>query len=201
MYREDPKNFEFPIKLDNLYRNVGPDGRVTFSDKPLPGAAAGKVGSTGNGAAGDSNAALPFELRQAVARYPVTLYSAPDCSPCASGRAMLKGRGVPFSERTVTSADDSTTLKRITGDNSVPALTIGSQRLKGYSEDEWAQYLDAAGYPKSSVLPSGYRQPPASPLATVPKPTVKPAPEVQAESVPRPAPVDTGATNPAGIKF
>ena len=49
--------------------------------------------------------------------------------------------------------------------NAMGGLTgDGGQQLKGYSDLEWKQYLDAAGYPKSSQLPSGYRNPPAAPL-------------------------------------
>ena len=47
-----------------VYRIVGPDGKVTFSDKP-PAESSAKVttptAAAGRGAAG---AALPFELRQ-----------------------------------------------------------------------------------------------------------------------------------------
>ncbi len=185
-----------------VYRSVGADGRVTFSDKASANAELGKVaGSSTSAAAGASNSDLPFELRQVVSRYPVTLYSAPDCGPCASGRAMLGSRGVPFAERSVTTSDDIASLQRISGENSLPVLTIGSQRIKGYSDQEWTQYLDAAGYPKSSILPSGYRQAPASPLVAVVKPAAKAEAEAKAEPQPVAAPQGPGPANPAGIKF
>jgi hypothetical protein len=84
----------------------------------------------------------------------------------------------------------------------LPSATIGGQQLKGYSDSEWSQYLDAAGYPKSSTLPAGYRNPAATPLVAK---TIAPAP-APAAAAPAPAPVvapDTAATpaNPAGIKF
>lgn len=195
--------FAFAAQAQMVYRIVGADGKVTFSDKPPASPEQGKVATTGVGsAAAASTAALPFELRQVAARYPVTLYTAPDCAPCANGRAMLGSRGIPFSERTVTSAEDAATLKRLSGETTLPFLTIGSQRIKGYSDAEWTQYLDAAGYPKTSVLPSGYRQAAASPLVAVEKP-VTPAPEATAESrtnAPPAAPPRSPA-NPAGIQF
>ena len=81
-----------------VYRIVGPDGKVTFSDKP-PSADQGKVAATGVGAAGAASATnLPFELRQVVAKYPVVLYTSSDCAPCGAGRSLLTSRGVPFNE-------------------------------------------------------------------------------------------------------
>jgi hypothetical protein len=114
-------------------------------------------------------------------------------------------RGVPFEERTVKSNEDVEALQRLSGQASLPLLTIGTQQLKGFSDAEWSQYLDAAGYPKSAQLPASYRNPPAQPLVAV-----QPAPGAQqpqraapAPSNPPPPAAATGPTpsNPAGIKF
>ncbi|MES2245286.1 MAG: glutaredoxin domain-containing protein [Pseudomonadota bacterium] len=187
-----------------VYRIVGPDGKVTFSDKPPPAASNAKVTAAGaDGARGVATASLPFELRKVAGQYPVTLYSGDNCGPCASARSLLTTRGVPFTEKTVSTNDDAQALQRISGDNSLPFLTIGSQQLKGFSDAEWTQFLDAAGYPKSSVLPASYRQAPATPLVTV-APT--PAPATTAAARPgTPAapstPVTPPPSNPAGIRF
>ena len=109
-------------------------------------------------------ASLPLELRQTVARFPVTLYTSTDCSPCESGRRLLQSRGVPFVERRVLTGDDAEALDRLTGGRSVPTLTIGSQALRGYADNDWHSYLDAAGYPRESQLPRSYQPPPATPL-------------------------------------
>jgi glutaredoxin len=189
-------------QAQTIYRIVGADGKVTFSDKPPVSADQGKIAGTGVGANGSaSTGSLPFELRQVVSKYPVTLYTAADCAPCGSGRAMLTSRGVPFSERTVSTADDTASLQRISGESSLPFLTIGGQKIRGFSDSEWTQYLDAAGYPKTSVLPSSYRNAPATPLVSVqPPPAAKP----KAEPPPEPAatqPSGPSPSNPAGIQF
>jgi glutaredoxin len=191
-------------QAQTVYRIVGPDGRITFSDKPPVNAEQGKIATTGTGAvAAASGTALPFELRQVAAKYPVTLYSAPDCSPCASGRSLLSGRGVAFSERSVTSNEDIAALQRLAGESSLPFLTIGGQRIKGYSDQEWTQTLDAAGYPKSSMLPPGYKPEAATPLVALQKPVPVPAKaEPKPEVVPEPiAPTSPAPSNPAGISF
>lgn len=191
-----------------VYRIVGPDGRVTFSDTP-PASGAAQTSTRGGAAAAE--ASLPYDLQQVTRRYPVTLYSGNNCAPCASGRALLQARGIPFAERTVTSPEDIQALQRLSGEAGLPLLTVGSQQLKGFSDAEWTQYLDAAGYPKSSKLPPGYARPAATPLVTVERPAATPpagspaaAGETRPEgTVPRPAtpPNPRDNPNPAGIRF
>lgn len=191
-----------------VYRNVGPNGSVTFSDQPptanaRPDGAGGAADSSGGGGA------LPYELGQVVQRYPVTLYTASNCAACSSGRNLLVARGVPFSEKTVQSNDDIAALQRLSGGSQLPVVTIGGQRLTGFSDQDWSQYLDAAGYPKTSQLPTGYQRPPATPLVDT---TTVAAPAGQAEPQVRVTPAESSAANPsvapvrnsdnpAGIRF
>jgi glutaredoxin len=192
-------------QAQQVYRIVGPDGRVTFSDKP-PATPAAKVTATDNTLATNQPAgpALPFELRQVVTQYPVTLYTSSNCAPCDSGRSLLNSRGVPFSEKTVTTAQDADALQRLSGSTSLPLLTIGAQHVAGYSPSEWTQYLNAAGYPERSKLPSGYHSPAATPLTVPEKPAAAEAPAPAAQvSRPAAAPVAprVNPSNPAGIQF
>ena len=201
-----------PLQAQTVYRIVGPDGRVTFSDKPARDAAAKPAASSAapNAPANPSTAAtLPYALRQIMAQHPVTLYTGADCAPCDTGRALLKGRGVPFAEKTISSNEDIEALKRLSGDTSLPVLALGGQKIRGLSETQWAQYLDTAGYPKKSALPASYRFTAASPLVTLPKPapeTPPAKPEVKTDSgnegqAPK-APLSTrNPNNPAGISF
>lgn len=189
-----------------VYRIVGPDGRVTFSDKPPPpdvkASAAPVVPMAGGGAASST---LPFELRTTVNRYPVVLYSGANCAPCDIARNFLTSRGVPFTEKTVSSADDVQALQRLSGAQSLPFATIGGQQLKGFSEQEWDQFLDAAGYPKTSQLPSGYRNPPATPLVAStqapPQAATRPGAGQRPAQQPQPAAPGQNPDNPAGIQF
>ncbi len=197
-------------QAQQVYRIVGPDGKVTFSDQPPP-AAAGRAGATNASASssgGAASAGLPYELRQVAGKYPVTLYTGDNCGPCGAGRSMLTSRGIPFTERTVNTNDDVQALQRLSGDASLPFVTIGSQQIKGYSDAEWTQFLDAAGYPASSALPASYRRPAATPLVAATTAAAAPAaanapanrrPAVPPES--QVAPPAATPANPAGIKF
>ena len=85
------------------YKVVGPDGRVTYTDRPPVGEGAQALGKP---KAGVSAVALPYELQQVVNRHPVTLYTTRECSACATGRQLLQSRGVPYTEKTVDTPDD-----------------------------------------------------------------------------------------------
>ncbi len=184
------------VDAQQLYKIVGPDGKVTFSDQPPPAAAGGKViagraGALGNSTAADTGAPsgsgssnLPLDVRTAASKAPVTLYTSKDCAPCGLGRSLLAARGVPFSEKTVESVADNLALRKLTGDTTMPVALIGGVQLKGFSESQWSDYLDAAGYPKTSALPSSYRNPVATsaspkPPASAPATTLPPQPTVQ----------------------
>ena len=195
----------FALPGHALYKVVGPDGTVTYTDRPPP-AASGRpapVGARTEAPAGDAPLAnLPLELRQVSTRYPVTLYTGADCAPCETGRRLLAARGVPFAERRVSSEEDAEALNRLTGGRSIPTLMIGTQALRGFADSDWHSYLDAAGYPRESRLPRGYQQPAATPLvqrqAEAAAPQERPAAPAPAAE---PAPPPPAPPAPAGIRF
>ncbi len=163
------------------YKVVQSDGAVTYTDRPPTTGNArvtpfNRLGSI----SGTTEPNLPADLRQAMQRYPVVMYSTQDCQPCDAGRKLLQQRGVPYSERRVASEEDALALERVAGGRTVPALTIGVQPVRGFSDTEWGAYLDAAGYPRESKLPRNWpvveptalveravpvRPPPAAPVA------------------------------------
>jgi glutaredoxin len=185
------------------YKVVGPDGSVTYTDRP-PTASNAKVTAVTRrgGAPIAADADLPFDLRQTAARFPVTLYSTADCVPCDSGRLLLQSRGVPFTEKRIASEDDAAALERIAGGRTVPALTVGSQALRGLSQTDWVAYLDAAGYPKESKLPRNWQA--AAPTPLVEKaPAAKGAlpPATPVEEQPAPTVPALPATDPGDSKI
>lgn len=181
-----------------VYRIVGPDGRVTYSDKPPTAATVpSSMGALSTVAAGDP--ALPAELRSVAAKAPVTLYTNARCDSCGQARALLQQRGVPFSEKTVSSGAEVDALQKLTGDAVVPSVSIGGQHLRGYLDTDWSAALDAAGYPRSSQLPPNWRNPAPAPMIAAQRatPPAGSASAADEEIPPRP----TAPPNPAGIRF
>jgi len=191
------------------YKVVGPDGKVTYTDR-APTSNEGKataLSSRGGSATAVPDGNLPAELRQVAARYPVTLYTvASACELCSAARQLLRQRGIPYAEKSIATREDGEALQSITGARDLPALTVGSQVLRGFQRDDWNSYLDAAAYPKESKLPANFPQGSATPL-TEPKQAVK-ANTPQNGNAPAAQPQqsssgDSGSSgsNPAGIKF
>lgn len=202
-----------------LYKIVEPDGRITYTDRPVRNNT-GRVSPVGaNGAAGtpidDSLTLLPLALRTVATRFPVTLFTAPECAPCDRAREFLRQRGIPYRERLASTDADREVWQRVVGAPEAPALSIGSQMLRGYAPDSWGEYLDAAGYPRDNRLPPNYQPPAPGPVAEgrtapVPEPrgAAASAPDTSSARTPaaavptRPAPAatDTGVPVPA-IRF
>lgn len=157
-----------------LYKWVGPDGKVTYSDVPPPKTAKQvEQKDLASATGGASTAGLPYELAQAARNHPVTLYTGDKCDPCDEARSYLKQRGVPFAEKTVTSNDDIARLKQVAGDSRLPFVTIGRDKHTGFNDGTWGPALSAAGYPQTSMLPKTYRHPAAQ--AAAPKAQIEKA--------------------------
>ncbi|WP_330834689.1 glutaredoxin family protein [Piscinibacter sp.] len=182
-----------------LYKVVGPDGKVTYTDTPPPASSGSKVMKLGASNNVITEVTMPLEVRQAMQRYPVTLYTTSNCQPCDNGRQLLKQRGIPFNEKLVISGEDGDELLRLSGSRDAPTLTIGAQVMRGFASDAWASYLDSAGYPRESRLPATYQYPTPTPLVAPPAPVAREAAPPQPVTQPQqPAPTEP---SPSGIKF
>lgn len=153
-----------------LYRWTDEKGRTQITDiAPPPGAKdVRKIKPAANTAApstaGKPGAQLPFVLVRAMKDYPITLYTSPNCTePCNAARDLLNKRGVPFSEVQVWEEESNAELKRVSGNNQVPTLKVGSTVQSGYEPSSYGALLDSAGYPAEGVLPAGTQTAPGSP--------------------------------------
>jgi glutaredoxin len=179
------------------FKVVGPDGRVTYTDRA--GAAPGKLTQTRPATGASVDASLPFALRGVAERFPVTLYTSAACGEaCNVARDLLAKRGIPHRERTVDTDEDRVAWQQLGLASVLPVMRVGGQVHAGFNEVEWKGTLNLAGYPEQSALPRNYKAPAPSPLGE----RRAPAP-AQANAEPvrtAPAPVDPAA-NPQGIRF
>jgi glutaredoxin len=183
-----------------LYKWVGADGKVTYSDTPPPKTATQvQKKSLDIGAGGPIN--LPYELAEAVKANPVTLYTTAKCAPCDNGRSLLKNRGIPFSEKTVSSNDDIEKLRRAGGNGQLPLLVIGRNQRSGFESGAWDGALTAAGYPESSQLPRNYQQSQAEPAAPAKLVAEKKAAPVESAAKTNTDPAPTSPSAPPGFRF
>ena len=171
------------------YRWTDANGKVHYGDAPPRDAR--DVRSLGMrppaAAPTDANANLPFELRRAVERAPVVLYTSPECQPCVPAAALLRERGVPYAERSVTTGEDLQEFRRLTGGLRLPHVTVGTLSQNGFNSEIWHSLLDSAGYPKGSMLPRSHQWAAPQPLVPQASAEAKAAAEGTAAAAAEPA--------------
>ncbi len=148
-----------------VYRWLDKDGKVHYSDKPPPPEVL-KMEERKLRQNVIDTAGQPYAVQKAATDFPVTLYTGPDCgAACNGARALLKKRGVPFSEVSLVTEEAAAAFRKRAGDGPllVPALGVGTQVLKGFEEGGWNRQLDEASYPKFAS--PGAAKPQAAPVA------------------------------------
>ncbi len=168
-----------------VYRYTDKDGNVVYTDRPPPSDSK-DVQAKRLGPNYIETNELPLAARQAMDRYPVTLYTFACGELCQNAEGLLNRRGVPFSTVNVEDVKNAERLKALTGDTQAPVLQVGDKLyVKGYNEARWQAMLDDAGYPKSPATRRAQPlRPPAAPAAPA--------------AAPKDAPVGAVAPTPGG---
>ena len=184
------------------YRWVDKNGKVQFTDAPPPADAKDvrKVeGAAPAAAQTGAEAPLPYEIARLQADFPVTLYTSPGCKDaCELPRAALNKRGVPFKEVQAWNKETIDELKRISGGNEVPVLTVGRDTLRGFEQSAFDAMLDSAGYPSAGTVPPRSQKAPPPPEGYAGADAPKPEAQKPAEAQPKAGPYDTsGLQGPA----
>ncbi|OYY94846.1 MAG: hypothetical protein B7Y41_04620 [Hydrogenophilales bacterium 28-61-23] len=142
-----------------VYRWTDEKNVVHYSDQPPPPSArqASKVQGKGNVVDVDKES---FEARRARDKNPVLLYSGA-CGPlCDQASDFLVQRGIPYSLKDPSKEPEiAVELKKLAGGLEVPVIVVGKTHHKGFEPGSWDSLLDAAGYPKTPLIP--IKTPPA----------------------------------------
>ena len=147
---------------------------------------------------------LPYELAEAVKNSPVKLYTTASCAPCDNGRKLLNARGIPFTEKVVSTKQDIEVISQITGDAQLPILTVGRNKQKGFEAGAWNAALTYAGYPASNQLPKNYSNGNVESAATVAKAaTENQSPKTESASAQTPSipSIPAAGNAPPGFRF
>ena len=132
---------------EKLYKWIDKDGNVSYHDQP-PADASYRVEEK---SLGGNRQKEDDTLAKVVEKYPVVLYSVPECDSCNMVRAYLQKRKVPFTEQNLDNNPElQQALKKKIGSLSAPTIMIGEKVMKGYVESLLAGELDDAGYPKAA---------------------------------------------------
>ena len=130
----------------DMYKWVDEQGNVTYQDQPPPGQedSAAPFAEDSEFAA---ELAAEKTRRSITSSVPVTLYSVPVCDACDMVRLLLERNGVPYTE--MDAGEDAAVqkeIKALTGQLSVPVLTVGDTVISGYSSTGIEAQLVDAGY-------------------------------------------------------
>ncbi len=161
-----------------VYKWVDANGKTHFTDKPPPASA--KPAQVRAASAASSSAGFPYALATAARNFPVTLYTTASCAGCDQGRTLLKARGIPFTEKTVSNDADEQKLKEAGGNGGMPFMTVGSAKVNGFQASAWNAMLNVALYPETKMLPASYQYPTAVAAAPTPAPAKAAEPDQEA---------------------
>ena len=132
-----------------IFRWVDKDGKVHYGDTLPPPAEVKTIQTKKLQDNVVEQEAVPYGVSIAMKNNPVTLYANSCGEACASAKALLVKRGIPFTEKNPESdVAAAAALKALAGALQVPTIVIGSNSLQGFEEDGWNAALNAAGYPR-----------------------------------------------------
>ncbi len=129
------------------YKWVDAQGRTHYGDRPPAEAKARPVTAAINTYSGtpvlnaSGKPAGPAAQREAL-----VIYTTPTCGYCTAAKAHMGRRGIPYTERDVTTSESYQREFRQKGGRGVPLIVAGSRTLNGYSAESLDTLLKGAGY-------------------------------------------------------
>ncbi len=125
-----------------VYKSVGPDGKVVYSDSPpVDGKNARKLKFDNLPASplpAPARASVEQQKRSMSTAVPATtavvLYSASWCGYCKAAKAWLGSRGIAYREIDIDTDSGRAYFAQAGGGNGIPLLVAGGQRVQGFSQ-------------------------------------------------------------------
>jgi glutaredoxin len=131
------------LGAQTLYKSVGPDGRIVYSDRPPAEGRLEKTITFENLPSSPLPAATSSYVEQlrrtsasSSADTPtngVVLYAAAWCGFCKRAKAYLAGKGVQYQEFDIDTKDGMAAFARAGGGKGVPLLIADGRRVQGFS--------------------------------------------------------------------
>jgi glutaredoxin len=127
----------------NFYKSVGPDGKISYSDRPPAEGRSAKAMKFDNlpsstlPASASTYVEQLKRLQASMVTKPsadeVILYSAVWCTYCKVAKNYLTARGIAYQEFDIDSKEGMASFANAGGGKSVPLLLAAGQRVQGFS--------------------------------------------------------------------
>jgi len=124
----------------SMYKSVGPDGRIAYSDSPP---AKGRIAKTLKFESAPASPLPAYYLEtlrklrtsaaSSAALGDVVLYSAAWCAYCKKAKAYLGGKGIAYQEIDIDTSEGMAAFAQVGGGKGIPLLVTASQRIQGFS--------------------------------------------------------------------
>lgn len=130
---------------DNVYRSIGPDGRVVYSDQPPVTGTVQKIYSSENLPASpvpEATQRYRRELQssmnrrlanQAIPAGDTRLFAASWCGYCRKAKAYLGQKGISYREIDIDTAEGEASFAQVGGSDGIPLLLHNGQRVRGFT--------------------------------------------------------------------
>lgn len=136
-----------PLAGAQPYKWVDAQGRTHYGDRPPAEAKARPVTAAINTYTGAPVLnASDKPATPAAQRVALVIYTTPTCGYCTAAKAHMGRRGIPYTERDVTTSESYQREFRQKGGRGVPLIVAGSRTLNGYSAESLNALLKGAGY-------------------------------------------------------
>jgi glutaredoxin len=133
--------------IAQTYKWVDAQGRTHYGDRPPAEARTRPVTAVINTYSGAPVLhAAGSPAGKPAARESLVIYTTPTCGYCNAAKAHMGRRGIPYTERDVTTSDSYAREFRQKGGRGVPLIVAGSRTLNGYSPESLDELLKGAGY-------------------------------------------------------
>lgn len=140
-----------------LYKSVGPDGKIDYSDRPPTDGHIEKTMQFENlpsSAVPGLSSSYVEQLRRLKASQAasapsrgVVLYAASWCGYCRSARAYLAKRGIAYQEIDIDTTRGKSEFAQTGGGGGVPLLIAADQRVQGFSAPAYDAFFAALKLP------------------------------------------------------
>jgi glutaredoxin len=136
-----------------VYKSIGPDGKVVYSDKPPTQGRVEKTLRFDNlpssplpaGTLSDVEQLRRMKAPAQPSSRETVLYSAAWCGYCRQAKAFLASRGIAYSEIDIETPSGKAAFAQVGGGRGVPLLFFKGQRIQGFSPQAYDAVFSGGG--------------------------------------------------------